>query len=48
MYCGREHQAEDRAAHKPLCNKIKKAQTETVRKENELRAEDDDIFKDGT
>lgn len=48
MYCGRDHQAENRAAHKSLCNKIKKAQAETVRKENELRAEDDDIFKEGT
>lgn len=48
LYCGREHQQNDRPAHKSACSKIRKAKIALDEAEHQLRNEEgDDIFEEG-
>src|SRR4051794_10319642 len=44
LYCGRDHQASDRPAHKSACNGVKKAQKIMDMEEAKLRAQPGDMF----
>jgi hypothetical protein len=46
-YCGVEHQASDRAAHKSACGAIKRCRLDMEAKEQALRDHPDDDFKYG-